>query len=431
MRWLGLVVFATLPLQWFVVGGTPLGQLRLHQAVLLLVAAIIVAARPLRTTQAVIAVALPFIALNILMVVSWMAVSLFNGQIPRTAVQVLLYLGVFIALGTYIGRAATGEEPGALTLLRWSATAAVVMLIAAFVVSMIGNGVNPISVVQRTVAAADPEVLQKELFRSSFVGYGYDASTVRGNIRHEVFGAVLAAMYVSVWAEGLAPGSGTSRNIRRAALVVGSLLLLLSMSRAILLAAAIWPVLSVWRSARLGEVTRRQVALVVGAGLGLVALVGAGIGQVVWVRFTADTSSYEARGGLYDQAFLNIRENFWTGGVDTGGESSHNFIVDAWLRGGVLVAVLAAAIVLVLVISWARSIGQMPFQPLWMLPVAAAFALPIDRMLTAGGGLIPPVGWVTLAFIAGAYIYQRVADPPNVGALPIGRQHSPSGQPPD
>ena len=275
---------------------------------------------------------------------------------------------------------------------------------------MVGNGVNPIAVVQRTLASADPEILQRELFRSSFVGYGYDAENVRGNIRHEVFGALLAAMYVSAWAEGLVPGSGTGRTIRRAAFVVGTLLLLISMSRAILLAAAIWPLLSVWRSVRLGQVTRRQATLVVATALGLVALVVAGIGRVLWIRFTEDTSSYESRGGLYDRAFESIRENFWTGGVDTVGESSHNFVVDAWLRGGVVLALIAAAIVLVLVFSWARSVVHMPLQPIWMLPVAAAFALPIDRMLTAGGGLIPPVGWVTLAFIAGAYVYQRSAE---------------------
>lgn len=412
MRWLGLVVFAALPLQWFALGGTPLGQMRLHQAALLLVAAVILVARPLRSTQAVIAVALPFIALNLLMILSWVAVSLFNGEIPRSAAQVLLYLGVFLALGAYFGRAATGEEPGALALLRWSATAAVVSMVVAFALSMVGNGVNPIAVVQRTLASADPEILQRELFRSSFVGYGYDAETVRGNIRHEVFGALLAAMYVSAWAEGLVPGSGTGRTIRRAAFVVGTLLLLISMSRAILLAAAIWPLLSVWRSVRLGQVTRRQATLVVATALGLVALVVAGIGRVLWIRFTEDTSSYESRGGLYDRAFESIRENFWTGGVDTVGESSHNFVVDAWLRGGVVVALIAAAIVLVLVFSWARSVVHMPLQPIWMLPVAAAFALPIDRMLTAGGGLIPPVGWVTLAFIAGAYVYQRSAEQP-------------------
>ncbi len=427
MRWLGLVVFAALPLQWFVVAGSPVGQIRLHQAVLLLVAAIVVAARPLRSTQAVIAVALPFIALNVLMIVSWMAVSLYNGQIPRTAIQVLLYLGVFIALGTYMGRAATGEEPGALTLLRWSATAAVVCLVAAFAISMVGNGVNPIAVVQRSIAAADPELLQKELFRSSFAGYGYDAETVRGNIRHEVFGAVLAAMYVSAWAEGLAPGSGTSRNIRRAAMVVGTLLLLISMSRAVLLAAAIWPLLSLWRSARLGEVTRRQMSVAVGAALVLVVFVVSGVGRIIWVRFTQDTSSYQARGGLYDQAFANIKEGFWTGGIDTAGESSHNFVVDAWLRGGVLVAALAAAIMLVLLFSWVRSVVQLPFDPTWMLPVAAAFALPIDRMLTGGGGLIPPVGWVTLAFIAGAYVYRGVADPPDADVRRLKRTPVPSG----
>jgi hypothetical protein len=363
--------------------------------------------RPLRTNQAVITVALPFIALNVLMLAVWMAVSLFNGEMPRMAIQVALYLGVFVVFGAYMGRAATGEEPGALALLRWSAAAAAAGLIGALTLSMVANGINPISVIQQTIASADPEILQKELFRSSFVGYGYESDTVRGNIRHEVFGAVLAAMYVSAWAEGLKPGSGTGRAVRRVALVVCTLLLLSSMSRAIVIAAAIWPLLGLWRSARRYAVTRRQMTLAIGSIVGLTVMIVSGLGQVIWVRFTEDTGSYEARGGLYDRSFEQIRLNFWTGGVETAGESSHNFVVDAWLRGGVFVALLAAGILLVLCLSWLRAVVQLPYDPAWMLPVAAAFALPIDRMLTAGGGLIPPAGWVTLAFIAGAYVYRR------------------------
>jgi hypothetical protein len=273
---------------------------------------------------------------------------------------------------------------------------------------MLGNGVNPVGVLQRTIAAADPELLQKELFRSSFVGYGYDSETVRGNIRHEVFGAVLLAMYVAAWAEGLAPGSpGWGRFIRRAGMVACAGLLLMSMSRAVLIAAAAWPLISVMRSVRTFSVTRRQMAVVYGALAGIGLLVVSGVGRVIWIRFTQDTTSYESRGGLYEQAFQGIRQNFWTGGFETAGESSHNFVVDAWLRGGVLVAIAAAGVLLLLFVNWATLLVRLPLEPLWMVPIAAAFALPIDRMLTAGGGLIPPVSWMALALVAGAFTYRR------------------------
>jgi len=363
--------------------------------------------RPLRSNVLVMGVAMPFIALSVLMLGVWSAVSLFNGEIPRTPVQEMIYLGVFVILGSYLARAATGAEPGALALLRWAALASAITLILAFGVSMLGNGVNPLNVLQTTISSADPEVLQKELFRSSFVGYGYDTETVRGNIRHEVFGALLAAMYVSVWAEGLLPGGGRARLLRRIGLVMCTGMLLISMSRAVLIAAAVWPLLALFRSAWNSSVTRRQLTIFYTAAIGLGILIVSGIAGVVWVRFTQDTQSYESRGGLYDRAFQSIRENFWTGGVETAGESSHNFIVDAWLRGGVFVALLAAGVMLVLFLSWGNTILKLPSDPVWMLPIAAAFALPLDRMLTAGGGLIPPVSWVTLAIIAGAFAFKR------------------------
>ena len=408
MKWMGLVVLAVLPLQWFVVGSTPLGLMRLHQAVLLLATVVLLVARPWRTNLPLMRAALPFITLNVVMLALWTGTSAFNGDVPRAQAQEVIYLVVFVAFGTYFARAASGAEPGALLLLRWAAVAASITLVIAFAASMLGNGVNPVGVLQRTIAAADPELLQKELFRSSFTGYGYDSETVRGNIRHEVFGAVLLAMYVAAWAEGLAPGGpGWGRFIRRAGLVACTGLLLLSMSRAVLIAAAVWPLISVMRSVRTFSVTRRQMAVVYGALAGIGLLVVSGIGRVIWIRFTQDTTSYESRGGLYEQAFQGIRQSFWTGGFETAGESSHNFVVDAWLRGGVLVAVAAAAILLLLFVDWAALLVRLPAEPLWMVPVAAAFALPIDRMLTAGGGLIPPVSWVTLALVAGAFTYRR------------------------
>lgn len=407
MRWLGLLALAALPLQWFVVAGTPLGVMRLHQAVFLGVAVVLVLARPMRNLVPVLRLTKVFLALNALMLVVWAAVTLYHGALPTIPIQEGIYLGVFVIMATYFFRAASGQEAGALKALRWSATGAAGLFVAALLLSMVSNGVNPMNVIQQTLATSNPEVLQKELFRSSFVGYGYDAASIRGNIRHEIFGAILLAMYVSVWAEGLLPKvRDLGWRVRQAGLVLASLLLLVSMSRAVLIAAAAWPLLYVYRSLRTMTLSNRQVATIYVVGGAFILLLVSGVGEVIWVRFTQDTASYSSRGGLYDAAFANLRSTWLFGGEDTTGQSSHNFAIDAWLRGGIVVFLLALCILALLIVVWLSLLVNLPRAPMWMVPVAAAFALPIDRMLTSGGGLIPPVSWLTLAFAAGALCYR-------------------------
>ena len=50
----------------------------------------------------------------------------------------------------------------------------------------------------------------------------------------------------------------------------------------------------------------------------------------------------------------------------------------------------------------------LPNEPDWMLPVTAMIALPVVRMFTAGGGVIPPVQWVGLAIVAGLLTYRSL-----------------------
>lgn len=408
MRWLMLAVFAALPLQWFVVASTPLGQGRLHQLAILAFAAVVFFRYRSRAYRPVLSISAPFVIANVFLLAIWLATGFYNGLGPSGPIQQALYLGVFIAFGTMIYRAAVGVEPRLLEALRWAALCAALSLIGGLTYSMLVNGVNPIQVFRDTIATANPELLQRELFRTAFTGFGFDADTVRGNIRHEVFGAVLASMYVSVWAVRLRPLTSTAqRVVFNTALVLGSLLLLVSMSRAVLIAALVWPVLSFIRSLVTGRLSGRQVALAFVAVAGLVIAVVSGFAEVVWVRFTQDTSSYQARDVLLHEAYSNIADNVFTGGVETAGESSHNFILDTWLRSGVFAALAAAVIMLLLIGLWVSLIARIGVEPAWMVPVIAALALPVVRLLTAGGGLIPPIQWVLLGFVAGAMAYRR------------------------
>jgi hypothetical protein len=287
--------------------------------------------------------------------------------------------------------------------------------------SMAANGVNAAEVFARTITSADPQILQRELFRSAFGGFGLAEESVMGNIRHEVFGALLMAMCLSSACRLLRP---FSTRWQSAAYLVGQglavFLLLLSMSRSVILALAAWPLLGLLRQLLMGRVTPRGAGagiLLVGTG-GLLAAVG--VLQVLWVRFTQDTGSYEARDNLLQQAYDSLGRSLATGGVSTKSASSHNFVIDTWLRAGI-VASLAALIVVVIVCGLFVALAfTLPQEPAWMLPVTAMLALPVVRFFTAGGGLIPPVQWIALGVVAGflayrAYLREGVAAKP--GAL--------------
>jgi hypothetical protein len=294
-------------------------------------------------------------------------------------------------------------------LLRWSTWACMAALTGAMVLSMAANGVNAIDVFTRTLTSADPEILQKELFRSSFGGFGLNDETVMGNIRHEVFGALLVAACLASACTLLRP----FQDRRLARLYVAGqglavLLLLLSLSRSVMLALAAWPLLALLKQGLTGRITPRFA----GAGVilvGGIAVLGAvGVLQVLWVRFTQDTGSYEARDELLQQAYDNLGRSLATGGVSTTSASSHNFVIDTWLRSGI-VASLAALVVVVLVCGLFVALAfTLPHEPDWMLPVTAMIALPVVRMFTAGGGVIPPVQWVGLAIVAGLLTYRAL-----------------------
>ena len=391
MRWLFLLLVALLPLQWFVVGA----GLRLHLVAIALFALVVLATPGTHLAVRVIRLAGPFVAANFALTIIWVCANRYHDLGVRQPVEQLVLLGAFVAVA--VATLALLREPGGrgVAALRWSTWVCLASLVGAITFSMTVNGVNAADVFARTITSADPEILQKELFRSSFGGFGLAEESVMGNIRHEVFGALLLALCVSSACRLLHPFGG--RAATRVYLLGQGLavfLLLLSMSRSVILGLAAWPLLGLLRQVLRGRVTPRGAGagLLVAGGAGLLAAVG--VLQVLWVRFTEDTSSYEARDTLLQTAFQNLGGSLATGGVSTELASSHNFVIDTWLRAGIA-ASLAAVVVVVLVGGLFLALAfTLPREPDWMLPVTAMIALPVVRMFTAGGGLIPRFsGW--------------------------------------
>ncbi|MGI8433628.1 MAG: hypothetical protein ACR2LE_02675 [Nocardioidaceae bacterium] len=402
MRWPLFALFALLPLQWFAVASTPLGQSRLHQIAIFGFALCVLVSYRLRTYAPVLRTAAVFVIANLYMVAAIAAVAAYQGQGPGAAVQQLLYLMVFVAVGGFFFRVADGREPRLVEDLRWVAAVLCVSLLIGFSAAMLVNGVNPVAVLAKTISAGDPEIFQKEVFKSAFAGFGLDDDAVQGNLRHEIFGSVLLSMLISTWAMrvGSVP-SPRQQIVYRAATVTGTLLLMVSLSRSVLIAAAMWPLLVMLRSGRRGELSTRQLAILFGAAAAACGVLVSGLGRVIYNRFVTDTTGYEARAGNYGDA-VDALPNYWTtGGYDTAGVSSHNFVVDTLLRNGIFAALPAAVIVGLVLVVFALLAAQLYRLPSWMVPVVAVLALPLVRLGTSGGGSIPPVEWLALAFVVG------------------------------
>lgn len=399
MRFIGLAAFSALPLQWFVLISSGTNELRLHQIALYGFTFCVAMYWGVGKVAQRLHV---FIAANLYMLITLATMNLYNGDSLSQAILQFTYLALFAATAAYFYRARSASDFRLVDGLRWTALSASLVLIVALGISMISNGVNPVSVMEQAIAAGDPNILQKELFKGSFSGFGYDAEAARANMRHEVFGGLLATMYISSWATARRPlTESAQRIVYRSAMVVAILMLLVSLSRSVLTAAALWPVISFYRALVTRRVSPRQQLAAIFGVLGTAVLFITGFLDIIWIRFTEDTSSYDTRTTLLSDAVSNIAANFWTGGVDVQRSSSHNFVLDAWLRGGIFVGVPAILVFVLICLLWLRLLLQVRTLPAELMPLVVAVALPAVRLVTQGGGLMQPVEWVTLAFVMG------------------------------
>ena len=408
MRWVLLLFIAVLPLQWFRVPGMPLGPQRLHLLAIAAFTAFVVARYRGHLWTPAVRAAFPVLVAGGVFVLAWAGSSVFHAMPLRGPLQEAIQLVALAAVGTVVYRAAAHPTTRVLEAARWAALVAVVSVLVALSVSMAANGVNPAATFGQAVAQGDPEVLQRELYRSAFVGYGIPEEEVLGNIRHEVFGVVLTAMCLSSAAARLRPfATPRAAQVYRGSIALGAALLVVSLSRSAMLAATVWVLLAVVTQARRFGVSGRQLAALSVALVGVGVAVATGFASVVFIRFTEDTASYEARDRLLAESIAAIPDHLWTGGIDPSGASSHMFVIDSTLRAGILGGLAALAVVVLVVAQLTQLAVRLPREPAFMLPVAAVLALPIVRFFTAGGGVIPPVQYVALGIAAGFLAYRR------------------------
>ncbi|MFD2091527.1 O-antigen ligase family protein [Blastococcus deserti] len=418
-----LVLFALLPLQWIAAPAAPFGLDSLHELAILGFTAYLLLRLRARTYAPALKTGAAFVVANLYMIGAIAASQLYLGLSLVPVARQLLYLVGAVAIAGYFCRALRVTDTAVIAAARLTSVVLCVSLLIGLGLAMAVNGVNPVAVLGRTVAAADPEIFQKEIFKSAFVGFGRAEGEVAGNLRHEIFGALLLSMLISSWAMRVgANPTRWQRRLHRLAIVLGTVLLLLSMSRAVVLAAIMWPLLAALRTLRRGEMSGRQLAIVAASVVALGGVAVSGFGAVIYNRFFIDTASYEGRTGHYRDAFDAVSDHWVTGGYDTVGVSTHNLVFDTLLRNGVFAAIPALFLVCIVAATLWWLAARLDRLPPSMVPVAAALCLPLVRMVTIGGGQISPVGWLALGFVLGVLAARRAVPSPAFALRPEGER---------
>lgn len=406
-----LVVFmsALLPLRWFTILASPIGTLFLHEVGMLVFGVVALATlrpRMLRTALDSTAFLTSVMAAGFAV---WAAASLFHAVSLASVVKQYAYLGGFVLIVAALIGFAESTSQSAMKILRWAGVVTTCTLLAGLLLALTINHVDAVHVLATAVTSGDPSVIGAQLFRPAFAGFGYSDAEAVSQLRHEVFAGLLVSLLVASWAQQRVPFDRRAwRWLSQAAVVVATLLIVLSLSRSVQLAALSWPLLAGLRLARVGRITRRQLATVGVGAMVMVGVTASGFAGVIVQRITQDSSSYNERGAKLDAAVDTIGQYPWSGGHYDDAISSHNFVVDAWLRGGVVMAGLMLAAMLFVIWRLADNVSVLARAPAWLVPVTVAFVLPLVRMFTIGAGLMTPPEWVSLAFaIAATTVYER------------------------
>ncbi|MGI8702673.1 MAG: hypothetical protein ACR2JU_15990 [Nocardioidaceae bacterium] len=404
-----LLMLALLPLRWFAVVSTPVGTLFLHELGLLLFSVLAVVTLTPRALAVAVGSTGFLTAAMAAGFAVWSAACLFHAVSPGSAIKQWAYLGSFVLVVAAVVCFAESKDPSAIRILRWVGVTTTLMLLAALELALRINHVDALHVLSTAVTSGDPSAIEAQLFRPAFVGFGYSEADTVSQLRHEVVAGLLVSLFVASWAQHRVPFARRSaRWLSQSAVVVASLLIVLSLSRSVQIAAISWPLLAGLRVVLVGRVTRRQL---VTAAIGAVVVVGvsaSGFIGVILQRITQDSSSYNERGAKLSAAVDTIRQYPWSGGHYDDTISSHNFVLDAWLRGGVAMAALMLAALLFVLWRLAANVAVLASAPVELVPVTAAFMLPLVRMFTIGAGLMTPPEWVCLAFaLAATTVYLR------------------------
>ena len=387
---LGVIIFlSTLPLQWQVLAPTPVGQVRyFHLGALMMIAI----ARPeITQVRVLLRKASPATAAMVVLTIFAVLTALIHGGLWANPIQHAAYfvVGVVFATALFIAL----SHPAGKARLVWAAPVAVITFLIIFSRTLQTAGIDPVETFQRAISSGDPDVIIFGLFRAAFATS--DQDEVRANIRHEIFAALLVAVYTTCLAKKV---SARAAVIAGTGVIAAVVLVMVSLSRASTLAAML-VVIAVATRVVLRNFLSRGTLAVFGALLIASLLTGPRFANLLYRRFFEDTGSYESRLDTYAYSNVDLFQRVLLGGPELE-VSTHVMATDMLLRGG-FVAGMAALILMVIFVGRTATAFTRYLEDLSLANLSAfgAGALVVVRSMTAGGGYLGQVEWAAFGVL--------------------------------
>lgn len=395
---LGLLIFAALlPLQWDSLVSSSVGTLRYFHvgaAALVLLGAPAIRSHwnHLRVVSFPIVPAFFVSSAALTMTAIVFGGSLFN------AIQALVYLVVGVAASACFLSALQHE--GARGMVAQSGGVATLLALGGMWRGFRDYGVDLFGAYAQ--AAQGQQGLLLHGFRLVFE---QGDESLRSQARHEVFGALLVAALLSYAVGTVSRVGNVIRFVATAAILV---LIVLSLSRALLLAMALMAVLPLARVCVSGRLSRWSVPLGIGVVVG---------GFLAWDFVSglvsgrlSDTRSYEGRLNSLDAfAAQDVVQRLLLGGGPLP-VSTHNMVLDGLLLGGVIAGLASALVALRVIVLVGSGLGRFAASGSYLDAAAtAAGMVAIVRMATSGGGQLHLVSWVAIGLLLAATVRSKYA----------------------
>lgn len=406
-----LILVAVLPLQWYVLGSAIGGTLKpFHVAAGLLVftlvvdGGLLVTFRKLATRHK-----LALISVFYYFFISYV-MSALRGAPGTELVRGVSYAVSGLAVSVAFVR--FSDTPQMRRVMLAAAPVSVVSFLLFSWQSL--SGTNPLAIIAEAISTGNPNIIQYRLLAPLFLSEGLET---QASLRHGVFLALLLATYISVAARRHLTVYGAAVKFSVYGGIVASIaLVLFSLSRVTILVGVLG-IAALFLGSFLRD--RGHPRHLVGVIVSAVLFLGAstlGIPRLIWKRFFEETESYGARTSLLGES-LDVIPRAALTGVELQIESSHNFVINAWLSGGVLAAIPAVVIMIMTAAAVASALHRYTFNGSSRdldASIVLIGILPLIRMFTASAGL-HLVDWVSLGLLA-AWTMNFVGGMPSKGA---------------
>ena len=403
-----LVLLGTLPWIWITIASSPIGDLKyFHIAAALLLGACLVCARWWSALGEIVRRYVVVVLAFGIYLIALAAIDLYHGVSLAPEAKQLIYAVIGLTVGAATLAMIADDDyawqrPFGFALPVVLASCLIALGLAAAV-----NDVDVAGTISRAFSEGDSSVIEFDLFQKLFEGQGLLAEQARANLRHEVFAAVFLAALVTTYAWSRAPARSTVHVLGRIVLVLAAAaLLVLSLSRALWIAMLITVIVGVLASLARPRVSHRSaIVLTLGVAI-LIAASLTGVYELAWDRIT-NSKSYDSRTANLSHALTVGIDDPLTG---TGSNAaSHNLVLDAFARGGLVPAAAAlTAFGAILFSVVAQSIGRIRgLEDSIPVPVIGLGVLVIVRMVTSGGGQINLAEWVALGIYGAVVLHER------------------------